>query len=80
MSFDDLSNESKLLFVIFATEREAGFHCLLSNYYECGAPMGSYREASAGVTAFVQDSQRTSAEERRRRMEDQQKVKARMRA
>jgi len=80
VSFEDLSNDGKLLFVIFATEQAAGFHKLFSDFYGCGPPAGSYREAAIEVTQFIQDCQRTSAEEGKRRRDHQRKVQARIRA
>lgn len=80
MTFDELTNEGKLLFVIFAAERTAGYHTLLSSFYDCGPPMGSYSQAATEVRLFVFDSQRVSSEERRRRKEQHKKAEARMRA
>jgi len=80
MTFEELTNEGKLLFVIFSTRREAGYHTLLSDFYECGPPMGSYSGAAVEVRAFVFDCQRLAAEESRWRKDQQKKAVARMRA
>lgn len=80
MSFDDLTNEAKLLFVIFSARPTAGYHTLLSDFYECGPPMGSYSGAAGEVRAFVFDCQRVATEERRRRKDHQRKIAARIRA
>lgn len=79
MEFDELTNESKLLFVIFASRRTAGFQILMSDYYESGPPEGSYSQAAARVRAFVFGCQRVSDEERRRQKDHQRKVEARIR-
>jgi hypothetical protein len=79
VNFEDLSDESKLLFAIFATERTAGYSRMVSAFYAAGAPPGSYSEAADDVRAFVFDSQREAAEERRWRKDHQRKVEAKMR-
>ena len=80
MTFDELTNEGKLLFVIFSTRKDAGYHTLLSDYYESGPPMGSYTGAAGEVRSFVFDCQRVADEDRRRRKDQQKKAEARMRA
>ncbi len=48
MTFNELSDEGKLLFVIFATERTANYERILNAYYQSGPPRLSFNEARRG--------------------------------
>ncbi len=79
-SFNELSNEAKLLFVIFITDQETEYPQLVDAYYDAGAPKGSYQEAAINVNKYIQECRRASEEEQRRRRAAQRKIKALIRA
>jgi hypothetical protein len=75
-SFNELSNEAKLLFVILITDQKTEYLQIVNAYYDAGAPKGSYREAETNVIEFIQECRRASTEEQKRRRAAQRKIKA----
>jgi hypothetical protein len=80
MTFDELSNEAKLLFVIHVGEQTLWMSQILDRYANAGGPKDREVAAWNEFGVFLSHCRQASIEERRRRKEQQKKADARMRA
>lgn len=80
MTFDELSNEAKLLFVIHVGEQTLWMSQILDRYANAGGPKDQEVAAWNEFARFMSHCLQASFEERRRRKEQQKKVEARIRA
>jgi hypothetical protein len=80
VTFGDLSNEAKLLFVIHFGEQTLWMSQILDRYANAGGPKDREVAAWNEFGRFLSHCMQTSIEERRRRKGHQKKVEARMRA
>lgn len=80
MIFDGLTNEAKLLFVIYAGEPSQWTSQVLKLYYEAGGSQERSADAWNEFVSFLHHCRQASFEERRHRKDHQRKVEARIRA
>lgn len=80
MTFDELSNEAKLLFVIHIGEQTLWMSQILDRYANAGGPKDREVAAWNEFANFLSCCLQASFEERRRRKDHQRKVEAKMRA
>ena len=80
MTFDELTNEAKLLFVIHAGEQTLWMSQILDRYANAGGPKDREVAAWNEFGKFMSHCLQASIEQRRRRKDQQKKAEARMRA
>ena len=65
MNFNDLSDEAKVLFIIFASNLDWWSDQLMKAYYASGAPVGSGSRAADEMCAFLRHSQQAGKQYQR---------------